>query len=72
MTTTVTTKKFVQRVYDTLNDQDRDAFTALCADDSLLHSGDKDFQGLDAANQNSAVAGHCEIACQRRRRHVSR
>jgi len=44
MTTTVTTK-IAQRVYDTLNDQDRDAFTALCADDSPAHSGDKGFSG---------------------------
>ena len=70
MPTTVTNTEFVQHVYDALNDQDCDAFTALCADDRQLHS--RGFQSLDAVNQHGAVTSHCEIACQRRRRHVSR
>lgn len=72
MTTTATNTELIQRVYGALDDQERDAFAAICADDFLLHSGDKDPQGLIPVDQNSAVAGHYDVACQRRRRHVSR
>lgn len=53
MATAQTNKEIVQAGFDSLNEQDRDAFIDLHADDAVLHVSDEEFRGVDAivANQ---------------------
>jgi steroid delta-isomerase-like uncharacterized protein len=48
MATTEQNKELIRRTFGTLNEQDRDGFTELLADDVVFHDTSEDVRGLDA------------------------